>query len=335
MPLRPRACAFLPLCLVAGALGAWLAACGPEGATPERVRKSAEKLEAYCTAPVTCIGTLDVETDYLPHVVHCENGGAPFEALKAQAIVARSYLYYKMETAGSIADGTGDQVYSCGSAPTALQIKAVADTAGQVLRYKGITVCAFFVAGGAGTPPGCIGSSAAATEKYVTYNAGKSGTGITQTTLGWVSPTNYRNRGCLSQLGSRCLDTAGKKADDIIRFYYGDDIVIETATGPCVPTTPPPDAGVDATVPDTGTKDASKDAPTDTTPSQDSGPAVSDVAEDTGTSDVAPSDDRAADVSGSCACNAPGQRRSDGERGAALALVAAALWIARRRRVTH
>ncbi len=198
----------------------------------ERVGKIEQPLTAYCTANVEGKGKIDAETKYLPGVVHCENGGAPYEALKAQAIAARTYLYYKMETAGSINDGTGDQVYSCGSPPSATQIKAVADTAGMVLRYKDTTICAFFVRGGAATPSACKGSSSDYTEKYVTYNNGLSGSGIHQTSLGWMSPSNYRNRGCLSQLGSRCLASMGKTDDQILRFYYGADIAIVSATGP-------------------------------------------------------------------------------------------------------
>jgi MYXO-CTERM domain-containing protein len=234
MILRPRACTLLPLCFVTGSLGAWLAACGPEGATPEHVRKSAEKLDAYCTAPVTGSGTLDVETDYLPHVVHCENGGAPYESLKAQAVAARSFLYYKMETAGSIGDGQGDQVYSCGSGPSQQQIDAVKETSGQFLSYQGVVICAFYVAGSKQTPPACKGVNDVATEKYVTYNWGLSGDGIDQSSLGWVSASNKRNRGCMSQWGSRCLADDGWVYGDILKFYYGMDIVLETATGPCI-----------------------------------------------------------------------------------------------------
>ena len=200
----------------------------------EELGKAQQALTAYCKAEVIGRGVKDIETDYLPHVVHCENGGAPYEALKAQAIVARTYLYYKLETSGKIADGTSDQVYSCGSGPTADQIKAVKETAGQVLRYKGVTIAGFFVRGGAAKPTACRGSTSDYTEKYVTYNAGKSGSGITQTSLGWVSPTNYRNRGCLSQLGTRCLASMGKTDDTMIKFYYGSDIELTQATGSCV-----------------------------------------------------------------------------------------------------
>src|SRR5262245_46539904 len=84
-----------------------LAASCTDEAPQRRTAESAAPLEARCSAEVTGSGTVDVETDYLPHVIACENGAASFEALRAQAIAARSYLYYKLETSGSIGDGTG------------------------------------------------------------------------------------------------------------------------------------------------------------------------------------------------------------------------------------
>jgi MYXO-CTERM domain-containing protein len=239
------------------------------GDESEDLGTTREPLTAHCQANVTGIGTLDTETQYLPNVVHCENGGAPFEALKAQAIAARTFLYYKLETAGSIGDGQGDQVYSCGSTANALQKKAVLDTAGIVLRYKQQTIASFYVAGGAATAPACIGGSAT-TEHYVTYNQGLSGAALHQTTLGWVSTTNTRNRGCMSQLGSRCLATAGQTAAEILRFYYGADIALEVATGPCVAaTTPPPPPPPPSTTSDAGAPVESDAAPAPDSPADD------------------------------------------------------------------
>ena len=102
-----------------------LSACASENRSDETVGTSSAPLTAYCSANVTGVGSLDTESDYLPHVVHCENGGASLESLKAQAVASRTYLYYKMDTAGSIADGQGDQVYSCASEPDADDIEAV------------------------------------------------------------------------------------------------------------------------------------------------------------------------------------------------------------------
>jgi hypothetical protein len=198
----------------------------------------AAPIPAFCQVPVNGIGSLATEDDYLPHVVQCENGGAGPAALRAQAIAARSYVYYKLETSGSVNDGTGDQVYSCGSVPTQEQIDAVHATAGQILVYHGDVIAAFFVAGAKPSDhASCVATAqdpdATSTEHFVTYNEGNSGTSVVQTTLGFVSPTNYRNRGCLSQWGTRCLEGRGDDAPAMMRFYYGDDIILALAPGPC------------------------------------------------------------------------------------------------------
>ena len=195
-------------------------------------------LEAWCDAKVKGVGNVPVEGEYLAGVVRCENGGAPLEALKAQAVAARSYLYYKMNTSGSIADGTSDQVYSCGKPPKDIHYQAVEETAGVVLRYKNTQVAAFYVAGSVPSTASCVAKAGdndySNTEKYVTYNQGKSGDGLTQTTLGWVNAGNHANRGCKSQNGAACLAKKGWGYKQILKFYYGEDIQIVTATGPCV-----------------------------------------------------------------------------------------------------
>ncbi|MDY0002789.1 MAG: SpoIID/LytB domain-containing protein [Polyangia bacterium] len=197
-----------------------------------------QPITAYCSALVNGVGTVDVETDYIPHVVQCENGAAPLEALKAQAVAARTYLYYKLNSSGSINDGTSDQVYSCGRTPTALHIQAAQETAGQVLRYSGVTICAFYVAGAIPSASSCVATSSdndpTNTEHYVTYNWGLSGNNIEQTTLGWVNTGNLYNRGCKSQNGSTCLANHGWTYDNIVKFYYGADIELHQATGSCV-----------------------------------------------------------------------------------------------------
>jgi hypothetical protein len=216
---------------------------GPDG-SDENIGTSSAPLAAYCEANVKGVGMVATETDYLPHVVHCENGGAPLESLKAQAVASRTYLSYKMDTSGSIADGQGDQVYTCASEPDANDIEAVNETSGIVLQYKDASIAAFFVAGADSTPPACMdeGTDSTNTVQYVTYNEGLSGSNINQTSLGFVDPTNYANRGCMSQLGSRCLANAGDSFDTILKFYYGEDIQIVQSTGACV-TSNAPDGG--------------------------------------------------------------------------------------------
>jgi hypothetical protein len=199
---------------------------------------------AYCQINVN--GVLhDTETDYVPHVVQCENGGANFEALKAQAIAARSVAYYSMANDGKICDGQGCQVYSCNVEPTQAQLDAAKATAGQYLSFNGWLTYAFYVAGDPNTaPPSCVdtdNASVSATEKWVTFNNGKTGYDVDQTALGFKFPEDLnaagygQNRGCMSQWGARCQENKlGKNSTDILKFYYGADIKILQAEGACV-----------------------------------------------------------------------------------------------------
>lgn len=220
------------------ALASVVAGCGEQGWD---VGSWSMPLGAVCTVNVTGKGKKQVETDYLPRVVRCENGGADMEALKAQAVAARSYMYYASKKSGSICDGTKCQVYSCGKAPSAKHYAAVKATAGQVLMHSGVVVCSFYVAGAKPSTASCVAapgdSDPTKTEKWVTYNQGKAGGGVTQTKLGWVNPGNKYNRGCKSQNGAHCLSLKGKKYPEILKFYYGSDIQLTQAKGPCV--TPP------------------------------------------------------------------------------------------------
>lgn len=196
--------------------------------------------EAYCQINVTGTGWVEMESDYLPHVITCENGGANLEALKAQAIAARSVAYYYMANQGSVCDGQGCQVYTCGAEPSAAAYQAVEETSGIYLNFNNVLTYAFYVAGDPNTdPPSCIGTPGVGTEGWVTYNAGMSGDAVEQTDLGWVfnvGEAGYgQNRGCMSQWGARCLENSnGYGHEDILRFYYGEDIAFTQAQGPCV-----------------------------------------------------------------------------------------------------
>ena len=204
--------------------------------------------QAHCNIVVQGKGTKSMEDDYLPHVIQCENGGANLQALKAQAIAARSVAYYAIATSGSICDGQGCQVYGCGATPQAKHIQAVKETAGQYLTYGNMLTYGFYVAGDSNAaPPGCK-DYAGTTSKYVTYNEGKTGTSVTQTSLGYIGPPGYgQNRGCMGQWGARCLENDnGYDYKKILQFYYGADIGIAQATGPCVvPSNKPPTGSLD------------------------------------------------------------------------------------------
>lgn len=226
-----------------------VAACAPSSDAPLAVRQAQTRsaaLEAYCSVNVQGSGAVDVESDYLPHVVACENGAADDEALRAQAVAARSYVYYKLshpESDGTITDGQGDQVYTCNNQPSQRHYDAVATTAGEILRFPNaddelVNVAAFYVAGSIPSTDDCVAAAGdndySDTEKWVTYNWGAAGAGLEQTMLGFVSPTNYQNRGCQSQNGADCLSENGWGYEDILRFYYGMDIEHVVAEGACV-----------------------------------------------------------------------------------------------------
>lgn len=220
-------------------------------------------LTAYCQANVKGVGTVDMETDYVPNVVHCENGGSNEQGLRVQAVAARTYAYYKLGTGAQLDDGTSDQVYSCPSrAPSAAQLAkmqaAADDTSGVVLQYQGTQVCGFFVAGAKQQylDENCRFPDYPAEtsdkdgwvyhQKYVTYNYGLSGTpvnkdkydysttGFRQTTLGYVAKSFKVNRGCMGQNGSTCLGAKGWQWREILKFFYGDDIDIVKAEGSCI-----------------------------------------------------------------------------------------------------
>jgi len=216
------------------------------GCVPAAIETSEAPLPAYCSARIEGLGPLDVETQYLPRVVQCENGAAGFEALKAQAVAARSYLYYRLRLVGYIRDGQQDQVYSCGRTPTRQQVEAVRATSGLVLAHGGDTVATFYVAGAQAEAPSCTGEGAGVqnTERFVTYNEGQSGAEVEPSPLGDVD--NPQNRGCMSQNGANCLSQAGRAYDDILHFYYGADARLIRAVGPCIDTSVSADESTDA-----------------------------------------------------------------------------------------
>ena len=84
------------------ALGAW--ACGDDNE-----RSAAERpwtLEAQCTARVNGVGDVTSSPTTCRTSCSARFGNASFAALEAQAVAARSYLYFtRLETAGEIEDG--------------------------------------------------------------------------------------------------------------------------------------------------------------------------------------------------------------------------------------
>jgi MYXO-CTERM domain-containing protein len=267
-----------------------LAGCAPSVGNEEPIQQVQQDVtpptKAYCSITVTGKGTKNMEEDYLPHVITCENGGANLQALKAQAIAARSVAYYAIKTSGGICDGQGCQVYSCGATPSAKAKQAVKETAGQFLKYDGMLTYGFYVSGDPNSSaPSCKGSSSHPMEKYVTYNLGLSGTSVKQTSLGYIGPPGYgQNRGCMSQWGARCLENSkGQDYKQILQFYYGKDIGIAQATGSCVAPTDTDGDGVSddkdncKTVDNAGQTDTDGDAKGDACDDDDDADGVKDA----------------------------------------------------------
>lgn len=211
-------------------------------------RMTVDVVDANDTGTVL-FNDIDIEANYLPNVVQAENGGASFEALKAQAVAARTFLYYKLESQSYIRNGQADQVYeanaSSPSAPSAAHVAATAATEREILRFSNVTIAGFYVAGlrpsTTGTAPfgvaepGTDTSGHSTTEQYVTYNRNLTGNAIDQTSLGFQSdpPSAFpRNRGAMSQNGADFLSDNGWNYLDILRYYYGADVRLEMATTP-------------------------------------------------------------------------------------------------------
>ncbi len=177
--------------------------------------------------------TYSVEKTYLPRVVQCENPNAPPEALRAQAIAARTYLTYrtKGQASPSIADGQSEQVFTCSSNQNGSYVsdavkEAVAATAGQVVTHDGNVIAGFFVAGAKRIGGSCSkGTDATNTEHYVTVNVGRTGSSVISSTIG--SKSSPDNRGALGQNFINCLaKNLGYKAPQLLAYFYGADIVI-------------------------------------------------------------------------------------------------------------
>lgn len=124
-----------------------------EGIVEFRGKKYRDSFSVYTNGYV--VNVLDLEY-YLYGVVGEEIGyKAPTEALRTQAIVARSYAYFNMGgTYYDVSASTASQVYGGYTAESEIGadviIRAVDDTAGQILYYDGKPVEAVFCSSAGG-----------------------------------------------------------------------------------------------------------------------------------------------------------------------------------------
>lgn len=257
------------------------------GTTREAIAVSALKpLGQVYVANVT--GPLDVETKYLPQVVCCENGAAPKGALEAQAVMARTYMYFSnaesgLGTQAKPFQGTqADQAYHCTTTVSQACRDAVDATRDQISAYtnaKGALILnvSFFVDG---PRPSCLAnkscacaepaatvtmsptdhpaacqcftfsSNGLANPAYVTYNWSHTGTAVKGSTIG--DPANESNRGCASQNIQACLAYAGWSYLDQLRFFYGQDLVLIHSDGTAIDQPTAPDGGAPSSQGDGG-----------------------------------------------------------------------------------
>lgn len=117
---------------------------------PERNARYRGMVEASAAGgPLRLVNELDVE-QYLRGMGEVRDPSWPAASLRAQAIVARTYALRAMRASGEICDTQKCQVYLGRQAEYAAMDRAVTDTAGKVLTYKGAFAAAVYSANGAG-----------------------------------------------------------------------------------------------------------------------------------------------------------------------------------------
>jgi hypothetical protein len=188
---------------------------------------------------------------YVARVTTGENGMAAPAALRAQAIAARTFVLRAMRDDSllgtykkPISNSTKFQVYA--QSPSARATLAASETAGMVCRYQGELILCNYVAGALWTAGGKPGADPTATEKWVTYNEGKTGAAVKPSFLSNTSRSD--NRGCKSQNGADWLARHGYDHPAILRYFYGADLEVgplhsaAPSPGPVVLNPEPPPA---------------------------------------------------------------------------------------------
>ncbi|MDC3958546.1 hypothetical protein KEG38_32120 [Polyangium jinanense] len=207
----------------------------------ERKREMARKLREPMWVPVahaeleeaperilTVEGWLSLEEEYLPRVCAGEHLHAHPEAKAAIVIAARTFVLRAMRdhpTLGRVTPIKNGAMFQAFARRASEECVAAAQrTRGFVMRYGGKLILANHVAGAPWREDGSRELDASGTEKYVTYNFGRSGADVIPTRLALT--THPGNRGCLSQNGAHWLGDHGLDCEKILRFFYGEDIKI-------------------------------------------------------------------------------------------------------------
>ncbi|MGB0680468.1 MAG: SpoIID/LytB domain-containing protein [Polyangiales bacterium] len=197
--------------------------------------------------PITETGSqgIRLEEDYLVDVVACEHGAADAEALKAQAIAARSYWkYVKSIESRALATTQSDQVLTgtCATVLPPVQYnkirRAVEETRGVVMAYDQKIVAAFYVAGGAPDRQDHCFDTSGDTAHYVTnYPALNEANGVDAPRHPYRSSIgdagSEHNIGCMSQNGASCFEAKGLETLDILKNYYGQKFELTSLDENC------------------------------------------------------------------------------------------------------
>ncbi|UQA58586.1 SpoIID/LytB domain-containing protein [Polyangium aurulentum] len=185
-----------------------------------------EELEELPERVLTVEGWLQFEEEYLPRVCAGEHLNAHPEAKAALVIAARTFVLRAMRDhpmlgrTVPIKNGESFQVFARSASPEC--VAAAARTRGIVLRYGGRLILANHVAGARWREDGSRGVDPTNTERWVTYNQGRSGVDVIPT--GLALKAHPGNRGCLSQNGAHWLAGHGWEYAGILRFFYGEDV---------------------------------------------------------------------------------------------------------------
>lgn len=205
-----------------------------------KVKLTREENLAFFQQPIGYIAELDIE-DYLLGVVPAEVGNCHLEAAKAQAIAARSIVYYWTKDGKVIDDTTQYQAYR---APLGLDPRfgnahsAVKETAGQILTFEGKVAQAYYADSN--------GGKVVAAHEYWTQG-GKAKpipylvTKMDEWTKKSGKPYNGHPVG-MSQQGAIWAANNGKTHQEILAFYYPNTIISPaTAPTPVLPNPEPAD----------------------------------------------------------------------------------------------
>lgn len=161
---------------------------------------------------LTVINIIDLE-DYLKGVVPVEMSSSwEYEALKAQAIAARSYALANLNKQSrygyDLKDTTADQAYGGATAETEKTNRAVDETSGLVLTYDMKIITAYYFASAGGMTNGnAWGASLPYLHSVPSFDDGikKSGHGVG-----------------MSQHGANNLAKQGYNAYQILQYFYQD-----------------------------------------------------------------------------------------------------------------